>query len=1602
MAGLTITVGGNNITDYVDVRSIVIEEIGTELVATCRFFVRDHTGTVAIDPKDDVDIDDDGTTIYAGEVASVSDNQEGITKTWSVTCHDYNVLLDETVIESESYTGQSDSGILSDLFTNYRSDIDASTYVSTLDATMEDVAFAAMTLREILDDLASRTGARYYVDYDKNLHWFDTEASSAAFSLSSSPDMSTSYPFGGFRRVRRGAKLAEKVYVLGKEVDGWYPSGAPSYDGSARHAVSRDQRITTAQGVVDRGQAIYDRYNAAQVTYELWTEQDGLHAGDSVTLVNEVWGINDSFYIRRIRTTFIGTDGELRRHQLSLNDEGPEPSRIARHRELVVARLETEINSVSDTIFDTDAPAAPTALGGGNVTTDVSIDVDGKQIVYAEITWSAVADSDLDHYEVQLSTQADFSSDVQSRNHPAGGDRVERFVGLVGNTTYYVRVRASDWVGNDSAWDYGGGSAHSFTSAADTSAPADPTGVAALATPVSVHVSWDANGEGDFSHYEIQRKPDGGAYSDLATCNLTFFIDNTVSIGTNYWYRVRAVDTSGNASNYVEIASAVGPEVIGPGSGAPSLLGWSHDLAFTSSDHNTVAWSSGSIETADGTTYSIDAGNTGNIAAVTYIYLDTDTSTSVLQTSTTASDAVGANRILIAVAKDVASGKLARFQVFGGDNQGTPLITANNITANTITADEIAANTITSSEIAAGTITATEIAAGTITANEIAAGTITATEIAAGTITANELAANSVTAAKIDVAQLSAIAADLGTITAGTVTGATIRTAASGARVILDSIDGVRVFNASGTLTAQFDVDGSGQLGSSDYEPIVWNAAGEINRLKANQINLGDPGIFSESDGLLLLGPGCPITTTSWTSLRGQSATISGAFHQSAGRWPGTRALVVEEGTTNYCTNPRMYDGNSDGAADGWASSKSGSGTLTKSIVSHQISGRGWMQRLQYTAATGDSGETVVLRINTTASTFSPGDDCTFSADITLADSVGDITYKLRLIALDSGGAALGTQDVTISPSESLQRFSATYSDLPASTDRVSARLRIEGIHEATSDEFDIYIGAVNIEKGVAPTSFCAGVLDWCAWSGTADASTSSRTVTEVNLDDNANLLSANDTWSVSLWYQPQYDSDADWPSSQSYIFDARGADNNNRVIIQYLQGSDAYSIYINGSNRGSSAAQSFSAGEWQHVVLTADFSNDVYRLYINASLVVNNTTALSAPTLTEMNLGSSYASTAYPNAAYSELVIFDTVLTAEEVSALYQRNSALIDNGALDAPGIYILDGKFTLATSLSGARTEISPSGWFAYDADGNEAFGLSLEDGKSWGGFTMDKADIVLGNNVAGSSAISWDQSTGKFGFYGGGGATAQVEVGTDGALLAGAGDVTLDSDGITITQGLSDVNKIKWESDGSAIFTIVAFETSDDNYGIIDVRPGASASDLSRIDIRALAYGTQDDAMIQVRSQSSGAGAFILLHIGGADRFEVLYDEIDAFVNLDMNSNNIVSVGTVDGIDVSAHDHGSGGGATVNHGDLDGLAGDDHTLYLKASGTRSMTGDLDLGGNNIDDINIIALNSIGTSHPSAPASGVLLYHGVIGGVNGVWIQWGDGHKELIASN
>lgn len=276
----------------------------------------------------------------------------------------------------------------------------------------------------------------------------------------------------------------------------------------------------------------------------------------------------------------------------------------------------------------------------------------------------------------------------------------------------------------------------------------------------------------EYDGFTVRYKQNGVVLREVADAGKTFFFDSS-------FYTVGA-----QADNVSFAPITQGPIPLSQQDIA--ARGWQFDGAFSSTDADTVAWTAGTFRSADGTSYSIGIGNTGNMTAPTFIYLDIAVSLTALQTTTSPQNAVGAGKVLIAVAEDNATGS-AFFQAFGGaggfggvdlsvDVTGqlqTAFAAAGLINANiTINADgtlsaagggqaslnslpgaisagQINANAVTTAKLDALAVTAAKIAANAVETDKINANAVTAAKIAANTITAAQIAADTITANNI-------------------------------------------------------------------------------------------------------------------------------------------------------------------------------------------------------------------------------------------------------------------------------------------------------------------------------------------------------------------------------------------------------------------------------------------------------------------------------------------------------------------------------------------------------------------------------------------------------------------------------------------------------------------------------------------------------------------------------------------------------------------------------------------------------------------------------------------------------------------------------------
>lgn len=207
------------------------------------------------------------------------------------------------------------------------------------------------------------------------------------------------------------------------------------------------------------------------------------------------------------------------------------------------------------------------------------------------------------------------------------------------------------------------------------------------------------------------------------------------------------------------------------------------DITFSAVDRDTVQWTLGTIQLANSDTFNISAGNTGNMAGITYIFLDRTVSTTELQVTTDFTRVASDDVVLVAVAKPGPTTGQRAFFVPGVGVFG-------------LNADQLSPDSIDQTKIQNGAVSTPQLAANAVAAGNIQAGAVQTEKLAANAVVADKIAGNTITGAEIQGVSLSAIFADLGLVVAGAIE------------------------NAAGT--AGIFIDGSGDLGGYSSLPGAW------------------------------------------------------------------------------------------------------------------------------------------------------------------------------------------------------------------------------------------------------------------------------------------------------------------------------------------------------------------------------------------------------------------------------------------------------------------------------------------------------------------------------------------------------------------------------------------------------------------------------------------------------------------------------------------------------------------------------------------------------------------------------------------------------------
>ena len=194
--------------------SLKINNILTNRVDTCSFDIKTY-GDTTYKPTigNEVIISNGATKIFGGIITSIDEIAEDFKIiSYKIDCIDYTRLLDHKLV-SEVYENVTIDDIIADLLSSW---MPAGFTGVNVDAnvTIDYISFNFLPISKCLAELAKRVNYDWYVDYDKDIHFFSKEANSAPFSLA---DDDGSYIFKTLLIRRDNSQVKNVVIVRGGE-----------------------------------------------------------------------------------------------------------------------------------------------------------------------------------------------------------------------------------------------------------------------------------------------------------------------------------------------------------------------------------------------------------------------------------------------------------------------------------------------------------------------------------------------------------------------------------------------------------------------------------------------------------------------------------------------------------------------------------------------------------------------------------------------------------------------------------------------------------------------------------------------------------------------------------------------------------------------------------------------------------------------------------------------------------------------------------------------------------------------------------------------------------------------------------------------------------------------------------------------------------------------------------------------------------------------------------------------------------------------------------------------------------------------------------------
>lgn len=217
---ITITIGGVDRTTLVRFGSLQKRDQLNQTVDTLDFQIDYHAGqTYRPETNAEVILMDGATKVFGGKIHAVakSDADHGVVR-YQVKCKDYAYDLDRVLV-NEEYNNETVNDIIADIAATISAETGITFTTTNVACTLTiiKVAFSRVTVTEALQRLASITGFSWYLDYDRDIHFFEKNTEPAPFNLA---DGDGNFITESLQITNDLSQIRNRVNIKGGEIEG--------------------------------------------------------------------------------------------------------------------------------------------------------------------------------------------------------------------------------------------------------------------------------------------------------------------------------------------------------------------------------------------------------------------------------------------------------------------------------------------------------------------------------------------------------------------------------------------------------------------------------------------------------------------------------------------------------------------------------------------------------------------------------------------------------------------------------------------------------------------------------------------------------------------------------------------------------------------------------------------------------------------------------------------------------------------------------------------------------------------------------------------------------------------------------------------------------------------------------------------------------------------------------------------------------------------------------------------------------------------------------------------------------------------------------------